>query len=96
MHQPHLFIMIDQQSNFSPLGLKTEFVGEAQSRKDLEKKVMDGEVQLIYISPGMYSQECEVRRMLTSEVYVKNLVALVNEAHVRTLARLAVVAASMI
>ena len=57
---PLISIMIDQQSNFSPLGLKTEFVGEAQSRKDLEKKVMEGEVQLIYISPEMYSQEFEV------------------------------------
>ena len=35
---PLISFMIDQQSNFSPLGLKTEFVGEAESRKDLEKE----------------------------------------------------------
>ena len=43
--------MIDQQSNFSPVGLKTKFVGEAQSRKDLEKNVIEREVQLLYNSP---------------------------------------------
>ena len=43
---------------------------------------MDGEVQLIYISPECILNNVKYRRMLSSEVCVKNLVALiVDEAH---------------
>lgn len=48
--------MVDQQAKFSPKGLRTDFdfadfVGEAQSDKEAEVRVLNGESQLVYISP---------------------------------------------
>ena len=74
--------MVDQQAKFSLRGLKTEFVGEAQLNKEAEERVLRGEVQLVYISPESILSNFKFRRMLTSSVYMDNLVALVvDEAH---------------
>ena len=74
--------MVDQQAKFSLRGLKTEFVGEAQLNKEAEERVLRGEVQLVYISPKSILSNFKFRRMLTSSVYMDNLVALVvDEAH---------------
>ncbi len=74
--------MIDQHLKFSPCGLKTEFVGEAQVNKEIEWMVIKGKVQLVYISPESLINNIRYRKMLLTEVYQKHLVALVvDEAH---------------
>ena len=74
--------MVDQQAKFSLRGLKTEFVGEDQLNKEAEERVLRGEVQLVYISPESILSIFKFRRMLTSSVYMDNLLALVvDEAH---------------
>ena len=48
---PVTSIMMDQTSKYSPKGLSTEFVGEAQTDSDVIRRVLKGQVQLLYISP---------------------------------------------
>ena len=48
---PLVSLMVDQQSKFSPKGLSTEYVGEAQRDLAVKCKVLNGDVQLVYISP---------------------------------------------
>ena len=43
--------MIDQQAKFTAMGLSTEFVGEAQENRKVVSKVLNGDVQLVFISP---------------------------------------------
>jgi len=45
---PLVSIMVDQQSKFSPKGLSTEYVGEAQPDLAVKRKVLNGDVQLVY------------------------------------------------
>ena len=47
---PVTSIMMDQTSKYSPKGLSTEFVGEAQTDSDVIRRVLKGQVQLLYIS----------------------------------------------
>ena len=73
---------MDQHSRFTSLGLSTEFVGEAQRDKSAIKKVLNGEVQLVYITPENLVHNCMYRNMLMSDKYREKLVALVvDEAH---------------
>ena len=74
--------MMDQQAKYSITGLKVEFVGEAQTDLACKKKVLKGEVQLVYITPENIIENKVYREMLLSSVYQENLVALiVDEAH---------------
>ena len=74
--------MMDQQAKYSPLGLKTEFVGEAQTDAAVKEKVRGGEVQLVYITPESIIETSTYRDMLLSRPYQDKLVALVvDEAH---------------
>ena len=41
--------MMDQRSKFAPLGLSTEFVGEAQEDPTATRRVLEGKIQLVYI-----------------------------------------------
>ena len=43
--------MMDQRAKFAPLGLSTEFVGEAQEDPTATRRVLEGKIQLVYISP---------------------------------------------
>ena len=81
---PLTSIMLDQHSKFSLKGLKTDFVGEAQSDPMAEHRVCTGASQLVFISPE--SLLTRYRTMLLRQVYKDNLVAVVvDEAHcVRT------------
>ena len=75
-------LMMDQHSKFFSLGLSTEFVGEIQTDKSVIRKVLNGEVQLVYITPENVIDNPMYRNMLVSEKYKENLVALViDEAH---------------
>ena len=48
---PLIALMVDQKKNFTPTGVSVEFVGEAQEDDAVVKKVLKGDVQLVYISP---------------------------------------------
>lgn len=79
---PLTSIMMDQSSKFSVKGLVTEFVGEAQDNVEVVKKVLNGDVQLLFISPESLICNELYRNMLISKNYKERMVALaVDEAH---------------
>ena len=51
---PLTSIMLDQHANFSLNGLKTDFLGAAQSDPMAEHRVCTGASQLVFISPASY------------------------------------------
>lgn len=74
--------MMDQQSKFTEYGLSTEFVGETQTDKEVNKRVLNGKVQLIFITPESIIENSMFRNMLLSKVFQEKLIALVvDEAH---------------
>lgn len=74
--------MIDQSRKFSPKGLSAEYICETQHDKSVRQKVLNGEVQLVYISPESIILNKTYRRMLLTPAYQNHLVALVvDEAH---------------
>ena len=55
---------------------------ESQTDADVSKRVLVGDVQLLYISPENLLNNRKYRTMLLSPAYAKNLVALVvDEVH---------------
>ena len=79
---PLTAIMIEQQRKFMERGIKAEFVGKAQLDTAVVKKVLKGDLQLLYISPENLLNNKMYRSMLLSPHYIKNMVALaVDEAH---------------
>ena len=79
---PLISIMMDQTAKFSPRGLSTDFVGEAQLDSEANKRVLTGLVQLVFISPESVITNPRYRNMLMSARYKEKLVALaVDEAH---------------
>uniref|UniRef100_A0A1X7SLS0 Helicase ATP-binding domain-containing protein n=2 Tax=Amphimedon queenslandica TaxID=400682 RepID=A0A1X7SLS0_AMPQE len=71
--------MMDQKARFTPKGIDVEFIGEDQK---CIRKVLAGDVQLVYISPESLMCNAIYRNMLLSPVYKEKLVALVvDEAH---------------
>ena len=74
--------MIDQQAKFTAMGLRTEFVGEAQDNREVVSGVLNGDVQLVFISPENLINNKSYRGMLLSDKYKSKLVGLVvDEAH---------------
>ncbi|SMN01270.1 ATP-dependent DNA helicase RecQ [uncultured Candidatus Thioglobus sp.] len=79
---PLLSIMLDQQGKYKNDKFSVEFVGEAQTDRTVHKKVVNGEVQLLYISPESIIDNHKYRDMLLTPIYKQRLVALVvDEAH---------------
>ena len=79
---PLTAIMIEQQRKFLERGIRAEFVETAQLDTAVVKKVLEGDLQLLYISPENLLNNKRYRSMLLSPRYVKNMVALVvDEAH---------------
>ena len=73
--------MMDQRSKFAQMGISTEFVAE-HSDPDSMKGVLNGQVQLVYISPESIIANAKYRSMLLSPIYKKNPMAIVvDEAH---------------
>ena len=71
--------MMDQRAKFAPLGLSTEFVGEAQEDPTATRRVLEGKIQFVYISPEAILKNWHYRH---SEAYKEKLVALaIDEAH---------------
>ena len=58
--------MMDQCDKFMPLGLATNFVGEAQNDSVATQRVIEGKTQLVYISPESILKHCRYRHMLLS------------------------------
>ena len=79
---PLISLMIDQKEKFVHRGLKVEFVGEAQTEENATTAVLNGDIQLVYISPESLLLNRKYRRMLTTTLYQENLRAfVVDEAH---------------
>ena len=79
---PLTAIMIDQKSRFAPVGLTAEFVGEAQEDPNAVRRVLKGQVQLVYLSPENLINNELYRGMLMSQPYRDRLKAIVvDEAH---------------
>ena len=74
--------MVEQTEKFNNIGIITEFVGEAQTNPDAQRRVLQGEVQIILISPENAILNSSYRNMLLSVKYRQQMVALVvDEAH---------------
>ena len=74
--------MMDQKNKFSPKGIHTEFVGEAQTDQTCIANVISGKAQLVFISPESMISNPLFRNMLMNRIYKDKLVALVvDEAH---------------
>ena len=50
---PLTSLMIDQQAKYTPRGLQTDFVGEAQLDPAVKDSVLQGKFQLVYITPSV-------------------------------------------
>ena len=74
--------MMDQRAKFTALGLKAEYVGMAQDDPAVVRRVLSGDIQLLFISPECILNNQRFRNMLLSQHYKKKLVAVaVDEAH---------------
>lgn len=74
--------MIDQKQKFIHRSISVEFVGEAQCDEGAVTAVVNGQVQLVYISPESLLNNGQFRNMLLGDRYQQKLVALtVDEAH---------------
>ena len=74
--------MMDQRNKFTLRGIKTEFVGDAQRCEQAVEAVINGQVQLVYISPESLLQNRHYRNMLKSAKYQERMIAfVVDEAH---------------
>ena len=79
---PLIAIMSEQATRFTALGLSAEFVGEGQINPEAKKKVVNGEAQLVFISPENLICNKVYRDMLLTAPYKENLVAVtIDEAH---------------
>ena len=74
--------MLDQHLKFVPRGLQTEFVGEVQTDIIRKRTMIEGQVQLVFITPENLIENRCYRKMLLSTTYQEKLVAIVvDEAH---------------
>ena len=79
---PLTALMLDQKQRFSQKGLSVEYIGEAQNNDNAISAVIQGKVQLVYMSPESLLWNCKIRKMFGSTVYQSNLVGLVvDEVH---------------
>ena len=62
-------IMMDQNAKFTPRGVVAEFVAEAQEDQSTNSRVLQGKVQLIFISPESLLHNRMYRSMLLSDTY---------------------------
>ena len=75
--------MMDQAKKFVIKGLTAAFVGEAQDDPEVVRQVLNGDAQLVFISPESLIINNELyRNMLLTSQYKERMVALaVDEAH---------------
>ena len=71
-----------QRAKYSPEGLNIEFAGEAQTDLCCKRRILNGEIQLVFIIPENLLDNKTYREMLLSQIYQSNLVALaIDEVH---------------
>lgn len=74
--------MREQVSRFTSLGLSAEFVGEGQKNPEAKIKVLNGDAQIVLISPENILCNKLYRNMFLTSAYKEHLVAVViDEAH---------------
>ena len=79
---PLISLMLDQKEKFVQRGLTVDFVGEGQEDEHALEAIVNGLVQLVYISPESLLENKRYRNMLKSKIYQEKMVALVvDEAH---------------
>lgn len=79
---PLTSLMMDQHAKYTPRGLITEFVGEAQSDEAAIDRAIKGKVQIVYMSPESAVSNDTYRGMFLSQPYKDRLVAVaIDEAH---------------
>jgi len=79
---PLTAIMMDQQSKFQSMGIRAEYVGEGQRDPAVWRKVLNGEAQLVYISPENILCNSRYRSVLRTGAYKESLVGVVvDEVH---------------
>jgi len=79
---PLISLMIDQREKFKQKGIRVEFVGEAQTDDQVTQDAINGNIQLLYISPENLLKNKQFHGMLHSARYKENMKALVvDEAH---------------
>jgi len=79
---PLISLMMDQRAKFAPRNLTVEFLGEAQTDRDVIQSVTRGEVQLVFISLESLIDNRRYWNMLQRDVYQSKLIGfIVDEAH---------------
>ena len=79
---PLTALMLDQKERFLRTVIRVEFVGSAQDNERAIEEVLNGTVQLVYISPESILSNKKFRAMLQKEIYQERLRALAaDEAH---------------
>ena len=79
---PLTSIMMDQKQKLCSKGLKAEFVGQAQTDPNVVKRVLEGDLQILFISPENLLNNEKFRSLLLTPKYKEKLVALaVDEAN---------------
>ncbi len=75
-------LMMDQQYKYSKRGIAAEFVGENQTDPIVIDRMLQGQAQLVFITPENLLGNRKFREMMASPVYQANLIALIiDEAH---------------
>ena len=74
--------MMDQAKKFVIKGLTAAFVAEAQDDPEVVRQILNGDVQLIFISPESLINNELYRNMLLTSQYKERMVAVaIDEAH---------------
>ena len=68
---PLTSIMMDQREKFVLKGISAEFIGEAQDDEDAVKRVVQGSVQLVFITPESLICNPVYRNMLATKHYME-------------------------
>ena len=77
---PLVALMQDQKEKFAPRGLTVEYVGASDDSS--HERITQGLCQLVYMSPESLICNLHWRELLRTELYQRNLVAVVvDEAH---------------
>ncbi len=79
---PLTSLMMDQRNKYTLKGIASEFVSGQQADSNITRKILNGAVQLVFITPESILENPLYRNMLLSQPYRDELVALVvDEAH---------------
>ena len=80
---PLIALMKDQLAKFTERGVTVVCISDLESMdKNFRRKVVNGEHQMVYISPEALFLRTDWRRMLAGDLYRRNLVGfIIDEAH---------------